>query len=266
MSPLLIDSVTTAAFSPDGLKIFLVSNPSSVHPGNTTPSTLYVYSSIFATKPVPLSAPANAVGFYPNGSLAYVAGSSGVNLLNACDTTYAQAAAFPFGTPSIFTAVPDGMHALGLESPGVDVFTFTSPVEAPLVGTTCPFRVMGTATNFVNLGQGPFTPLKLIISPDSSKAYILASNLGSVFVLNLEVNTVSAIPLVGNPVPLDATLTSDGSLLYVGANDGSVHVLSTISANDTTQVTFINNNPSNKSSLCSNIPQTCNPDLIIAKP
>jgi hypothetical protein len=36
--------------------------------------------------------------------------------------------------------------------------------------------------------------------------------------------------------------------------------------NDLTQVTFTNNNPSNKSSLCSNIPQTCNPDLIVAKP
>jgi hypothetical protein len=269
MIPLLIDSVTAAAFSPDGLKMFLISNPS----GGT--STMYVYSTIFATKPVPLGAPANAIGFYANGSLAYLAGPSGVTLRNACDTTYAQAAAFPSATPSIFTVVADGIHALGLESPGVDVFTFTSPVDAPVVATpgspqatpmTCPFTVTSPNTDFVNLGQGPFTPLKLIISPDSSKAYILATNLGSVFVLNLEVNTVSAIPLAGNPVPLDATLTSDGSLLYVGANDGSVHVLSTISANDLTQVTFTNNNPSNKSSLCGNIAQTCNPDLIIAKP
>ena len=125
---------------------------------------------------------------------------------------------------------------------------------------------MGTATHFVDLGQGPFTPLKLLISPDYSKAYILAKNLGSVFVLNLDVNTVSAIPITGNPEPLDATLTSDGSLLYVGTNDGSVHVLSTISASDLDQVTFTSNNPSNKTSLCSNVPQPCNPDLIAAKP
>jgi len=31
-------------------------------------------------------------------------------------------------------------------------------------------------------------------------------------------------------------------------------------------VTFTNNNSTNKGSLCSNIPQTCNPDLIAVKP
>jgi hypothetical protein len=258
-TPLLLNNVTAAAFSPDGLKIFLISSP----PGG--PSTLYVYSTIFATKPVPLTSTPTAVSFFPNGALAYLAGPGGVTLRNACDTTYAEAAAFPSSAPTLFAAVPDGIHAVGVESPGVDVFTFTNPVEAPLSGT-CPFRVMGTQTSFVNLGQGPFTPLKLLLAPDYSRAYVLASNLGSVFVLDLQVNTVSAIPLTGNPVPLDAALTSDGSLLYVGASDTSVHVLSTISMNDLTQVTFTNNNPSNKSSLCSNIPQTCNPDLIVAKP
>jgi len=273
VTPLLIDSVTAAAFSPDGLKVFLVSNPAS------GPSTLYVYSTIFATKTVPLAAPASAVSFYANGSLAYFSGSGGVTLRNACDTTYGLAAAFSATAPSIFAVVPDGIHALGLESTGVDVFTFTGvpPVAAPPVATptspqtlaqmkTCPFTVNGTATKFVDLGQGPIIPLKLLIAPDYSKAYILAKNLGSVFVLNLDVNTVSAIPITGNPEPLDATLTSDGSLLYVGTNDGSVHVLSTISASDLDQVTFTSNNPSNKTSLCSNVPQPCNPDLIAAKP
>ncbi|HMK22788.1 MAG TPA: WD40 repeat domain-containing protein, partial [Terriglobales bacterium] len=263
-TPILTDGITAAAFSPDGLKLFLIG-----------PSTLYVYSTFFATKAVSLAMPATAISFFVNGSLAYFAGPNGVSLRNACDTTYAQAASFPSGAPTLFTAIPDGIHAVGVESPGVDVFTFTTPVSSPPVADpkhpqvqpiTCPFTVTGLNTNFVNLGQGPFTPLKLLIAPDDSKAYILASNLGSVFVLDLEVNTVSAIPLIGNPVPLDAALTSDGSLLYVGTNDGSVHVLSTISMNDLNQVTFTNNNPSNKSSLCSNVSLPCNPDLIIAKP
>jgi hypothetical protein len=253
-TPLLLNGITAAAFSPDGLKVFLLG-----------PSTLYVYSTIFATKTVPLATAASAVSFYANGALAYLAGPGGVTLRNACDTTYAPAAAFPSGSPTLFTALADGIHAVGVNSLGVDVFTFLNPVQAPTAGT-CPFKVMGTQTNFVDLGQGPFTPLKLLIAPDNSRAYVLASNLGSVFVLDLDVNTVEAIPLNGNPVPLDASLTSDGSLLYVGANDGSVHVLSTISMNDLTQVTFTSNNPSNKSSLCSNIPQPCNPDLIVAKP
>jgi len=125
---------------------------------------------------------------------------------------------------------------------------------------------MTANSTFVNLGQGAFTPLKLIVSSDNSKAYILASNLGSVFVFDLGVNTVTALPLTGNPVPLDASLTSDGTTLYVGANDGAIHVVSTVSGGDLQQITFTNNNNSNKTSLCSNIPQTCDPDLVAVQP
>jgi len=104
------------------------------------------------------------------------------------------------------------------------------------------------------------------VAPDNSRAYILASNLGSIFVVDLGVNAVSSIPLTGNPVPLDASLAPDGSLIYVGANDGSVHVVSTVSGGDLQQITFTTDNSSNKSSLCSNIPQTCNADLVAVQP
>ena len=103
-------------------------------------------------------------------------------------------------------------------------------------------------------------------APDYSRAYILASDRGSIFVVDLGVNAVSAIPLTGNPVPLDASLTPDGTLIYVGANDGSVHVVSTVSGGDLQQITFSTANNSNKTSLCSNVPQTCNPDLVAVQP
>jgi len=32
------------------------------------------------------------------------------------------------------------------------------------------------------------------------------------------------------------------------------------------QITFTGNNTGNKNSLCSNIPQTCNPDLVAVQP
>jgi hypothetical protein len=260
--PLLLSGVTAAAFSPDGLKAFLVA-------GNT----MYVYSASLALKTVPLPATETAVSFYANGSLAYLAGPSGVTMWNACDTTYAQAAAFSGGSPAIFRALADGVHALGVESPGLDVFTVqvnapqvAVPVPDPPKLPTCPFPVASPTFNFVNLGQGIFTPLKLLVASDNSRAYILASNLGSVFVVDLGVNAVSSIPLTGNPVPLDASLTPDGTLIYVGASDGSVHVVSTISGGDLQQITFSTDNNSNKSSLCSNIPQTCNPDLVAVQP
>ena len=253
VTPLLVPGATAAAFSPDGLKAFI-----------TAGSTLYVYSSVQALKTISLSAAADAVSFYANGALAYLSGPNSVTLRNACDTSYAQAAAFPGRSPALFQALPDGVHALGVESPGIDVFDVA--VSAPTPPATCPFPVTTADSSFVNLGQGEFTPLKLIVASDNSRAYILASNLGSVFVLELGVNTVSAIPLTGNPVPLDASLTADGTTLYVGANDGSVHVVSTVSGGDLEQITFTNNNSSNKTSLCSNIPQTCNPDLVAVQP
>ena len=258
-----ISGATAAAFSPDGLKTFI-----------TAGSTLYVYSTLQALKTVPLNGPANAVAPYANGSLLYLAGgdTSAVTLRNACDSNYGLADSVTVPRlPALFQAVPDGVHAIGVDSPGLDIFT--NKVVAPAVATpttpnatTCPFTVTHQAPEFVNLGQGDFAPLKLILAPDSSKAYILASNLASVFVYNFGVGTVSAIPLSGGPVPLDATLTADGTLLYVGATDGSLHVVSTVSGGDLQQVNFTNNNSTNTGSLCSNIPQTCNPDLIAAKP
>ena len=266
-TPFLIPGATAAAFSPDGLKAFIIGKATASDPN---PDTLYVYSTVQSLKTVPLAAPANAVSSYANGALAYLSGPSGVTMRNACDTTYAQAASFPTGTPSLFQALSDGVHALGLESPGVDVFDVTvqapTPAKSGSPSDTCPFGVISANSTFVNIGQGDFIPLKLIVAPDNSKAYILASNLGSVFVFDLGVNTVTALPLTGNPVPLDASLTTDGTTLYVGANDGAIHVVSTVSGGDLQQITFTNNNNSNKTSLCSNIPQTCNPDLVAVQP
>jgi len=257
---LLLPGVTAASFSPDGLKAFLVAG-----------STMYVYSNSLALKTVTLPAAETAVSFYANGSLAYLAGPNGVTMRNACDTTYAQATAFPGGNPVLFRALPDGVRALGVESPGLDVFTVQVKAPAPATTntpsrTTCPFTVQSPDFNFVNLGQGSFIPLKLLVAPDNSRAYILARNLGSVFIVDLGVNAVSSIQLTGNPVPLDASITPDGTLIYVGASDGSVHVVSTISGGDLQQITFSGNNSSNKTSLCSNIPQTCDPDLVAVQP
>lgn len=260
---LFITGATAAAFSPDGLKVFV-----------TAGNTLYVYSTLQALQTVALNGPVNAVAPYANGSLLYLSGgdTNAITMRNACDTNYTLADSVTVPRlPALFQVVPDGVHAIGVDSPGLDIFTHK--VVAPAIATTgsptsvtCPFTVTHPPPEFVNLGQGEFTPLKLILAPDGARAYILASNLSSVFIYDFGVGTVSAIPLTGGPVPLDATLTSDGTLLYVGAADGSVHVVSTVSGGDLQQVTFTNNNSTNKGSLCSNIPQTCNPDLIAVKP
>jgi hypothetical protein len=266
---LLVTGATAAAFSPDAIRAYIAA-------GNA----LYVFSDQLPLKSIPLGGAANGVDSYANGALGYLSGGSAspaINLFNTCDTNYDITHSIPVPRlPTMFRALGDGVHAIGFDPPGVDVFTVKvlAPTPATLANPnsdTCPFPVTAPDPpqqefSFANLGQGNFTPLKMIIASDNSKAYILAANLSSVFVYNFGVGTVSAIPLAGGPAPLDASLTSDGTLLYVGASDTSVHVLSTVSGGDLQQITFTNNNSTNKGSLCSNITQTCNPDLIAIRP
>ena len=157
----------------------------------------------------------------------------------------------PSDTPATF-------HLLALTPPSVDIIS----VNTTPSGCT-PAVTDGPVASF-NLTQSNFVPKQLIISQDGSTAYVIASNLSSILVFNIPGQTTAAISLAGNPIPLSATLTPDGTLLYAGASDGAVHVVSTVAGGDIQQVTF-------PQSLCQNavgqpFPITCNPDLVAVKP
>jgi len=118
-----------------------------------------------------------------------------------------------------------------------------------------------------NLGQTNFVPTQFIISSDGSTAYVVAENLASVLVFNIPNRTSSAIPpLSGNAIPLQAALTPDGTLLYIGASDGTVHVVDTVTGGDIQQISFPQNPTTLQGGLCSEVMFTCNPDLIAVKP
>jgi hypothetical protein len=253
---LLISGVTAAEFSPDGLKVYMVG-------ANT--NNLYVYSSVDGLKTIPLTAPANDVSFFSNGAFAYLAGgaASAVTVRATCDNSEATSTSTST-TPQFIRSLTDGVHVLALDSPvstnpptaqGIDVITASS---SPI---GCPPTITDT-NNFANLGQGTFTPLQLIVSTDGLKAYVLASNLGSVLAFDVNGQTTSAIPLVGaNPKPLSGSLTPDGILLYVASSDGTVHVIDTLAATDFQQVSLpVNFN------FCSNVSFTCTPDLVAVRP
>jgi DNA-binding beta-propeller fold protein YncE len=115
-----------------------------------------------------------------------------------------------------------------------------------------------------SLTQSNFVPKQLIISQDGSTAYVISSNLSTILVFNIPAQTSSAISLVGNSMPLSAALTPDGAFLYVGASDGTVHVVNTVAGGDSQQVAF-------PQGLCQNsvgqpFSITCNPDLVAVKP
>jgi WD40 repeat protein len=233
-----ITGATAAAFSPDGLKAYIVAR-----------STLYVYSKLDALKTIPLSAAANDVTFLANGAFAYVAGGdpAGVTVRRTCDDAVAQS---PVATPSIPTslsALPDGTHVLAVDSPGMDILTASN------ISTDGCLPQISNTSSFVNLGQGNFVVTQLIVSSDGSKAYLLTASSGSVLVFNIQARTTSAITLTGNVLPLQASLTPDGTLLYVGASDGTLHVLDTNGGADLQQIAFPTDVTNLQSGLCGNV-------------
>ena len=259
VSTFQITGATAADFSPDSLKAYIVAG-----------STLYVYSTVDGLRTISLAAPANDVSFLSEGAFAYVAGGapSAVSVWRTCDNGRADTVGVPAvpafiktlpGPAKLLPAdTPDAYHFLAVDPPGLDIIS----VNTTPSGCT-PAVTDGPVASF-NLGQGNFVPKQLIISQDGSTAYVLTSNLNSVLAFNIPGQTSFAIPLVGNPTPLSASLTPDGTLLFVGASDGLLHIVSTVAGGDTQQISF-------PQGLCQNsvgrpFPITCNPDLVAVKP
>ena len=99
---------------------------------------------------------------------------------------------------------------------------------------------------------------------------------------NVANKTTTSIPLVGNPNPLSASASSDGSQVYVAACDsypnndttkpcasGSVHIVNTISQGDLQQVPYVNINQNNNPNMCNGQgtgAPLCLPNMIAIKP
>ena len=240
LTTLLIDRVTAGSFSPDSLKAYILAQPPP--PPAPQVSTLYVYSKLDPLQTIQLTGIAKDVAFHPEGGFAYLAGpSTSISPYRVCDN-----AAISGGTvstannPLIIRALPDGSTLLLLDPPNIDLVSVTS-----LTSVLCTGTVSDTINSF-NLGQGSFIPTQFFVSPDGSTAYILGetqagpppSRLPFVIVFNIATQTPSVISLANSATPLSASLAPDGKLLFVGADDGAVHVIDTTSGLDTQQVTF----------------------------
>jgi hypothetical protein len=257
--PLNINSAIAAAFSPDGLKIFILGDA-----GNT----LYIYSPLqYLEPPVALPTPASSVVFNSTGSFALLSGGSAAGTLaiyNTCDSSAVTPALsagtipappvflkmvpsgnVPMGNPTVPTLQTQGLDFFfGVDNTGIDIIATTSS-SAPLT-TLCPQQITLAQTPLnatflpihIDLGVGSFTPINFFLSPDSTKAYIVASDSSGILVYNFDTGSTSAIPLVNNATPLSADMTVDGSLIYVAGSDGLLHEVSTALSLDRMDVTF----------------------------
>ena len=262
-----INGATAAAFSPDSLKAYIIAG-----------STLYIYSKFDALRTVPLAAPANDVAFLSEGAFAYIAGGdpAGVAVRRTCDNGQADTVT-TLGAPTFIRTLPgpavllpgdvaDSLHLFTVNPPNVGIISANHALLPlpPWEGCTPVVIDNNPAPVFFNLNQGNFVPKQLIISQDGSTAYIVTSNLSSILVFNIAGQVSSALTLAGNAIPLSATLTPDGTLLYVGASDKTVHVLETASGADIQQISFPQSLCENSIGQPANV--TCLPDLIAVKP
>ena len=298
-TPLNINSATTAAFSPDNSKAFILGNG-----GNT----LYVYSTLQALQTYSLTAPANAVAFSSTGAFALLAGGSSdpstLAIYNTCDNSKAYLTLPPPppviqplpGPPIFLKMVPAGSAPagnasipilfqsdlnnldvfLGIDSTGIDVIatTTTTPLTPPAT-TLCPLQQITYATAVastgpqpfhplhINLQRGTFHPINFFVSPDGTQVYIVTSDQG-VLIYSFNTQSVSAIQLSGGAAPVAADMTVDGTLLYVAGTDGILHELNTALALDVMEIPF-SQLPNSTNNFCYQN-YTCSLNLVAVKP
>ncbi|MFZ0322212.1 MAG: WD40 repeat domain-containing protein [Candidatus Sulfotelmatobacter sp.] len=290
-----INSATTATFSPDNSKAFILGNG-----GNT----LYVYSTLQALQTIPLTASANTVAFSSTGAFAFIAGASStanIDVLNTCNNSPAT---MPGGaalsitglpaTPLFLKMVPPGNAPtgnnvipnlqqsafdnldvfFGLDNTGIDVIatTTTTPVTTTPATPLCPQQQITLAqttqnTTFnpihIDLQKGTFHPINFFLSPGGDQVYIVTSDQG-VLVYNFGTQSVSAIPINGGAAPVAADMTVDGTLMYVAGTDGVLHELNTALAMDVMEIPF-SQLPNSSNNFCYDN-YTCALNLVAIKP
>jgi len=289
------ETATAAAFSPDQLKLFILTNL-----GN-----LYVYSTVDALTSVPIATSATDVKFSADGSFAYVAGTPGTTSVSgfaACDTPTTNVlsgvttAAVPLALYPSPTLQLDSQGnwtevVLALDPPNIDTFGVNVTQSLLPDGQfVCIPPTVALDTHFPqkssNLGQGSFTPIYAQLVADGTELIVVAQGIPAVLLFNVAGGTTTSIPLAGGSLPqppsqpgqFSAAASTDGSQVYVAACDqfkgttcaaGSVHIVNTTGEGDFQQVPYVNVNDNNNPNMCNTQGGTaplCLPNLIAIRP
>ncbi len=249
------ETATAAAFSPDQLKLFILTNL-----GN-----MYIYSTVDALTSVSTFAPGTDVEFSSDGSFAYVAGSpaSAVSAFSTCslpdigsvDLGSVATSSTPlklFPSPVIPPPFEQNgflwttQNILALEQPNTNQGTSIEFLTAQFrqdpilyqnpLQLTCNPPVIPPTTGFTkgpkpfDLGQGNFTPIYSQLVNDGAEMIIVGHGIPAVLLFNVSDGTTKSVPLSGSPAtgcpqcagnsfPLSASASTDGSQVYVAACD-----------------------------------------------
>jgi hypothetical protein len=223
-----VGAATAGAVTPDSQWSLSLIGPTVVRVGNNVP--------IISTN---LTYTPSAIDVLAQGSLTFITnpGGQAVDVRSTCDESELQTLSAT--NPSLIQRLPNGTGAVAVDVPNIDVIATAQP------SGSCPVVASSTLTGY-DLGAGSFTPQQLLVSSDSSRAWIIG-NQNSVLTFDLNAHVPTSIPLAGGVVGYTGGLTLDGSQLYVGSIDGTVHRIALSSLSDAQQIgvglTDANSNP-----------------------
>ena len=295
---LLITGAKSATFSPDQMKLFIL----------TESGSMYVYSTVESLLSVAVSAQSNGVAFSADGSFAYVSATPGNNVstfstctLQPTDNAHMVATSSKplriFPLPDVEEDEIDDDHSLVTQNVlALEQGTVAGSANAvqivtahftrnPIQNTnqfTCNLPELAfSSSSPLNFGQGDFVPLYTQVTADGSHVVVVAQNIPSVLLMDLASGTTSAYPLVGGAVPLAASSSQDGTQIYVAAceslfkdenghqrcsSGAAVHIVDIQQGGDIQQAVYTNVGTGD--SMCTNLDadHPCTPNLIAVKP
>lgn len=179
---------------------------------------------------IPTSYTPSFMDIIAQGSLIYVTTSTGHQVYTYSTCNQAQNQVLTATNPTLIRAIPNGTGAVAIDPPSIDVISTPSPLS-----TGCPVSTQSILSSY-DLGMGSFTPSQLLVSLDSSTAWVMSSSLASVVRFDLASTTPSPIGLAGGAMPNSGSLSLDGTQLWVGASDNNMHRIDTVFSVDAAQV------------------------------
>ncbi len=222
------NGATGGGFTPDSATLWFTD-------GSTT---LYTYNMDQGLLKYTLAAPAVDAAFIGNGPIGYVAepAPTTVVALATCDPTQTVDTQLLSYSPTKLAQIPSGNGVAVLDLP--EVRLITNPVVTQNVTATgCTVTAAETASSAALPNGGSLNVTSFFVTPDSSKAIVISKTGGVVDVVTISNGTVTPITLTGSPASIyPGGVLADGSMLYVGASDGTVHAISLSTNTDTTQI------------------------------
>lgn len=222
-------STASAAWTPDSSKAYVVTGSKLViRSASAMPSTVEVGET-------------TDVDFLAQGSFAYLAGGGAdVTVRATCDNSAIRPDIALGGIPAFVRSLPDARTVLALYPNDLTtaVARYLNPITVSTTGAGCPPAVTNTPANAPIL-LGSFKPGQMVLLPDSSQAFITATDSPTVYSYNVASGNVTPITLTGSgaSAALGAGITVDSATLYVGvAGTNDLHVIDTSTNTDTKQI------------------------------